>query len=147
MGSFLNVTVMWFIIGFVLFLLEFVVPGFILFFFGVGAWVVAVVTLFTDISVSLQLAIFLGTSLLTVLLIRNWVTKKLGMNDTRASGLEDEFIGKPATAETAIGPGMNGKVTFKGTSWDASSEDIIAPGEVVTIAAYRSILLIVKSNK
>lgn len=29
----------WFIIGLVLFLLELVLPGFVIFFFGVGAWV------------------------------------------------------------------------------------------------------------
>ena len=30
----MNITVLWFIVGFIFFLLEFIVPGFILFFFG-----------------------------------------------------------------------------------------------------------------
>lgn len=61
--------------------------------------------------------------------------------------LEDEFLGKTGKAETFIGPGQIGKVDFKGTSWDAKSEDIIEKGENVTIIGNDSILLIVKSAK
>ncbi len=61
--------------------------------------------------------------------------------------LEDEFLGKIARAETAIIPGENGKVYFKGTTWQAASQDFIAAGENVTIIGNDSILLIVKSTK
>ena len=57
------------------------------------------------------------------------------------------FLGKIGIAETFIGPGQNGKVDFKGTSWDATSDDIIDKGEQVTIIGNDSILLIVKSTK
>ena len=36
---------MWFILGLILFLLELVIPGFFIFFFGLGAWVTALVCL------------------------------------------------------------------------------------------------------
>lgn len=145
MENFLNSAVIWFVIGLVFFLLEFVIPGFILFFFGVGAWIVAVFSLFTDVSVNVQLALFLASSVLTVLLFRNWVKTKLGMYQSGPQVLEDEFIGKTAKAETNIGPGRSGKVEFKGASWDARSEDSIAKGENVVITDYQSIVLIVKS--
>ena len=61
--------------------------------------------------------------------------------------LEDEFMGKTARAETAISPGENGKVDFKGTSWQAASGDLIEKGENVIIVGNESILLIVKSTK
>lgn len=141
----LNVAVIWFIIGLVFFLLEFVVPGFILFFFGIGAWIVAILSLFLDISINIQLIIFLASSVLTVLLFRNWFRSKFGVDKKSPQVLEDEFIGKTAKAETFIGPGTNGKVYFKGTSWDASSDDTIAAGENVIITGNRSILLIVRS--
>ena len=64
-----------------------------------------------------------------------------------ATEIEDEFIGKIGKAETFIGPGQNGKVDFKGTSWDAKSDDIIEKGENVTVIGNESILLIVKSTK
>ena len=147
MDSFLSAAVLWFIIGFIFFLLEFAIPGFILFFFGLGAWVAALASLMGDISINLQLAIFLGTSILTVLLFRNWVKNKLGMMRASSETLPDEIIGKTATAETNISSGHQGKVYFRGASWQATSEDQIEPGETVQIIGNESIILFVKSTK
>jgi membrane protein implicated in regulation of membrane protease activity len=146
MERYLNAAVIWFIIGFVCFLLEFVLPGLILFFFAVGAWVVAVLSLLIDMSVNTQLILFLASSTLTILLFRKWV-KKIIWAKKHSTELEHEFLGKTGKAETFIGPGQNGKVHFKGTSWDARSEDMIEKGENVTITGNESILLIVKSTK
>lgn len=146
MDSFYNAAVIWFIIGFVLFILEFALPGFIVFFFGVGAWTVAILSLFFDLSINAQLLIFLASSLVTTVLFRKWV-KKLVWSRRDNSEIEDEFIGKTGKAETSIGPGNDGKINFKGTSWDARSEDIIAKGEIVVITGNESILLLVKSTK
>ena len=146
MESFQNAAVIWFIIGFVCFLLEFIVPGLILFFFAVGAWIVAILSLIFDMGINTQLLIFLATSILTILLFRKWV-KKIIWTKKHSTELEDEFLGKTGKAETSISPGRNGKVDFKGTSWDAKSEDVIEKGENVTIVGNDSILLIVKSAK
>ena len=141
-----NAAVIWFIAGFILFLLEFVIPGLILFFFAIGAWVVAILSLFVVLTINEQLIIFLGSSLLTILLFRKWV-KKLVWSKKYFSEIEDEFLGRTAIAQTFIAPGKNGKVDFKGTIWDAMSGDSIEPGENVTIIGNDSILLIVKSTK
>src|SRR6187551_1242905 len=146
MEKFYNAAVLWFIAGFVFFLLEFAFPGLILFFFAVGAWIVAILSLFYDFSINTQLVIFLVSSLLTIVLFRKWV-KKMIWSKKLPTELEDEFIGKTGKAETPIAPHQNGKVNFKGTLWDARSVDIIEPGEAVTIIGNESILLIVKSNK
>lgn len=146
MENFYNAAVLWFIAGFIFFLLEFAVPGLILFFFAVGAWIVAILSLFSDFGINTQLIIFLASSLLTILLFRNWV-KKMIWKKKLPTQLEDEFIGKTGKAESFIGPAQNGKVNFKGTSWDARSEDIIEKGESVTIIGNESILLIVQSKK
>jgi membrane protein implicated in regulation of membrane protease activity len=147
MEDFLNSAVLWFGLGLAFFLLEFLLPGFILFFFGFGAWIVAILTLFTDVSINVQLAIFLASSVLSVLFFRNWVKNRLGGMNNTTQILEDEYIGKIARAETPIAPGLNGKVEFKGASWEACSNDVITPGENVLITETRSILLIVKSTK
>ena len=147
MESFLNAAVIWIIIGFVLFLLEFVLPGLILFFFAVGAWIVAILCLFLDLSINEQLIIFLISSVVTILLLRKWLSKILWKRKHSTELLEDEFLGKTAKAETAISPGENGKVDFKGTTWQAASEDTIEKGENVIIIGNESILLLVKSTK
>jgi membrane protein implicated in regulation of membrane protease activity len=147
MKDFFNDSVIWFGLGLACFLFEFMLPGFILFFFGVGAWIVALLTLFLDVSINVQILLFLASSVLTVLLFRNWLKQKFGMNEQTPQLLENEFVGKIARAETVIAPGLRGKVEFKGASWDASSVDTIAVGESVIIVETRSILLIVKSTK
>jgi membrane protein implicated in regulation of membrane protease activity len=147
MNEILDSKLVWVCIGFILFALEFAVPGFILFFFGIGAWVVAVICFFIDISINTQIIIFIGSSLITVLLFRNWVRQKLGGSGVNFQQLEDEYIGKVAKAETSIGPGKNGKVEFKGTSWEANSDDTILAGENVIITETKSIKLTVKSIK
>jgi membrane protein implicated in regulation of membrane protease activity len=147
MESFLNAPVIWFLIGFAFLLLEFVVPGLILFFFAVGAWFVAILCLFFDPSINIQLVVFLSVAILTILFFRKWATNLLWSKKHSTELMEDEFLGKTAIAESYIGPGQNGKVNFKGTNWDAFSEDIIQNGENVIIIGNDSILLIVKSTK
>lgn len=147
MESFLNNAVIWFGLGLALFLLEFLLPGFILFFFGLGAWIVAIATFFFDISINTQLIVFLVSSVLSVLLFRNWVKRRFGMGQTVSSMLPDEFVGKIAVAETIILPGKKGRVEFRGTEWDACSEETISPGENVIITRIDSILLYVKPTK
>ncbi len=61
--------------------------------------------------------------------------------------LDDEFLGKTAIAESDISPNNNGRINFKGTSWEATSDDNISKGENVTITGNDSIVLIVKSTK
>lgn len=147
MDIFYDAAVIWFLIGFIFFILEFVLPGLIVFFFGVGAWIVAIITFFTDISINSQLIIFLASSIVTTLIFRNWLKKLIWRKKHSTELMEDEFLGKTGRAETAISPFQKGKVAFKGTTWDAHSEDIIEKGETVTIIGNESILLIVKSTK
>jgi membrane protein implicated in regulation of membrane protease activity len=146
MKIFENVAVLWFVAGFVLFLLEFIVPGLILFFFGVGAWIVAILSLFVDLSINTQIILFLAAAVITIVLFRRSM-KNFLWTRKQSSEIEDEFIGKTGIADTLIAPGQIGKVSFKGTTWDASSEDTILPGEHVTIIGNESILLLVKSTK
>lgn len=147
MDKLLNPPLIWFVIGFVLFLLEFAVPGLILFFFAIGAWVVAILTLFMDLSINSQLLIFLGTSLFTVALFRKWVKRIIESRKQSSAFIDDEFIGKTGRVEIPIAPGRNGKISFRGASWDACSEENIGEGEQVTIIGNKSIVLIVKSTK
>ncbi len=141
-----NAALMWFIAGFILFILEFVTPGLILFFFAVGAWLVSILLLFVDLPVNSQLILFLIGSLATLVLFRKWLKKVIWIK-RHSSEIEDEFVGKTAIAETFIGPGHEGKVQFRGTSWNAISDDTIEKGENLIIMGNLSIKLIVRSAK
>jgi membrane protein implicated in regulation of membrane protease activity len=98
-----NAAVLWFIAGFVFFLLEFVVPGLILFFFAVSAWLVAILVLLFDFSINTQLVIFLTGSILTILLFRKWV-KQIIWTKKNSTELEDEFLGRTAKLKRILAP-------------------------------------------
>ncbi len=143
MDFFNNAAVIWFIAGFVLFLIEFGVPGLIFFFFGVGAWITALVFLITGIDFNFKMVVFLASSVVFLLVFRKWM-KNLLWSKKNSSEIEDEFVGKIGMALSAISPGRDGKVDFKGTVWDARADEAIDAGEQVIVTGNDSILLIVK---
>ena len=55
--EFLKPELIWFLIGLVLLLMEFAIPGLVVLFFGIGAWVVAGVCLLTDILGKIKFAV------------------------------------------------------------------------------------------
>ena len=134
--------VIWFATGFVLLLLEFVSPGIIIIFFGIGAWIVAVLLLFLDLSINLQLIIFIISSILLLVSLRKWFRGLFGTDSPPVkseSELTDEFIGKHATVSHEISPQIGGKIEFRGTVWDAQADETIAAGAVVEIIAKHNI--------
>jgi len=135
----------WFIIGLVLFLLELVLPGFVIFFFGVGAWFTALVCLIFHPGTDIQILIFAIVSLLSLVALRRMIQKKVFYGKTDNSVLvEDEFTGREARAVTDIQPGKKGKVEFKGTVWSAESDAEIYEGDIVIIERKDNFNLIVK---
>jgi len=137
----------WFIIGLVLFLLELVIPGFFIFFFGLGAWVTALVCLLGDpVSITnLQIIIFAVISGLSLIALRRIIQRKFFYSkDNLSEGVEDEFTGREAVATTRFGSGRMGKVEFKGTTWNAESKSEIKEGDRVIITKKDSITLIVE---
>lgn len=138
----------WFFIGLVLFLLELVIPGFFIFFFGLGAWVTALVCLIGEPGTNLQIIIFAVTSVLTLVALRRIIQKKFFYSkDKLSEEVEDEFTGKEAHATTDIGPDKDGKVEFKGTTWKAESKHEIAEGQIVIITEKENFKLFVKPKK
>lgn len=137
--------VVWFIIGLALFLLELVLPGFVIFFFGVGAWITALLCLFAHVSTNLQIIVFAITSVLSLLALRKIIQRKFFYSKVdRSSAVEDEFTGKEAIAATNFGTEKKGKVEFKGTTWNAESEAEIKKGQTVIILEKESFKLIVE---
>lgn len=135
----------WFVLGLVLFLLELALPGFFIFFFGLGAWVTALICLAGEPSTNLQMVIFAVTSVLSLVLLRRIIQKKLFYsNDNRSEKIEDEFTGNEALALNGFSSGTEGNVEFKGTTWKAESISEIKEGQRVIIIEKKNFKLIVK---
>ena len=136
---------LWFLAGLIMLILEFLMPGLIIFFFGIGALVVAVICYFTDISLNIQMSIFLAASILLLLVLRQWM-KRAFLGHLHANGLLSEFTGEKAVVTKQIDPVAGGRVDFHGISWNAQAEELISEGTVVEVIGKNNITLKVRKH-
>lgn len=143
--------ILWFVVGLILILLEFVVPGVVLAFFGIGAWIVSLLV-YLDILPSLtsQLIIFSVASLTLLFSLRRWVKDKFFGHISGAQDLSqnlNEFVGKKVHVLSDVVPGRSeGMVEFKGTNWSAVSDEEIKSGETAVIVKNDGLILIIKKE-
>ena len=138
----------WFLVGLVLLVAEFMIPGLVVFFFGVGAIVVAVICLFVDTSLNTELIIFIVSSVLLLVLLRQWLKGMFfGHVKARQDLREDlrEFVGERAVVKERITAKLAGKVELHGTDWAAEADAEIAEGTVVEVIGKDNITLKVKA--
>ena len=149
--DFLKPELIWFLVGLLLLIFEFMLPGLIIAFFGVGAWLVALLCLLSDYvqgSINTQLIIFILASVLSLLCLRRWlkgifmghIVSKQDMTENL-----EEFMGQRAVVIETITPKAGGKVEFHGTNWAAFADVEIAEGSVVEIIGKENITLKVKA--
>lgn len=144
MDIFSDPAVIWFLIGLGLLLLELILPGLVILFFGAGAWVTALVCAITDINLDWQILIFLVASLLGLVLLRKYLKKRFfSRTDKEVQDQLEEFIGRKAKAIEEFKEGA-GKVEFKGTRWSARCDEPVSKGDWVIIQSKDSLTLNVK---
>ena len=146
-----NPTIVWFLLGLILVFLEFAVPGVILIFFGVGAWVVALSTyLRLTGSIESQVLLFTITSIVLLASFRRWIKDKFYGHVSDVQDLTqnlNEFIGKSVVVIKDVIPGKpGGKVEFKGAEWSAVSDEYIKNGEWAIITELNGLTLKIKSK-
>ncbi len=138
---------LWFLFGLVLMLSEIITPGFVLIFFGVGAWIISLMLwLGVPISFTSQLFIFLITSVMLLVVFRRFGNKyfKGKVSKPDASRSIDDIKGERAIALSDIDPSIGGKVEFHGTLWNAESVVAIAKGASVEVLERNNLTLKVK---
>ena len=141
--------VFWLSLGLLLAVSEFVVPGFVIIFFGAGAFVTGLVKLlWSGLPDSLALLLFALFSLGSLLIFRRtWVGGKVLRDDgTRNEGDVDETcIGRKVSVVEAIAPGKAGKVELNGANWTAEADEELETGAVATVTERRGLTLVVKA--
>ncbi len=136
---------MWLIIGTSFFVLEMAVPGFVLFFFGLAAWLTAIGCYFFPWSVNIQLAVFLLLSMVCLFSLRGFV-EQVFTGDKKDEG-DDTLLahgGEKCQVTKGIIPPAEGQVKFAGTFWRAEADEEIKEGAVVEITKQNNLLITVK---
>ena len=149
--EFIRPELIWFLVGLIMLLLEFTLPGLIIFFFGVGAWITATVcylSAYVHGSINAQLLIFLISSILSLLVLRKWLKGIFhGHSELEQDLMKDmeEFIGQRAVVVAKILPKVGGKIEFHGTNWKAEADMEIEEGVIVEIISKDNLTLKVKA--
>ena len=141
--------VFWLSLGLILAVSEFVVPGFVIIFFGVGAFVTGIVKMiWAGLPDTLALLLFALFSLGSLLLFRKSFAggKVVRDGDAKDGGdIDETCVGRKVSVVEAIAPGKAGKVELNGANWNAEAEEALASGATAVVSERRGLTLVVKA--
>ena len=143
-----NCAWLWIYAGAALMLLELVVPGFVLCFFGLSAATVGVLRFAFGEAFTLtwQLAAFSAFSVLYIVLLRRYLKKVFvgGKVETRTD-FDNESVGRAGKVTEAINPPLSGRVLIGDAEWTAVADRAIAAGADVRVVAQNNLTMKVEA--
>ena len=138
---------LWLIIAGLFFIGEIATVGFLIFWFGVGALIAMIVSLFTS-NIIIQTTIFIISSTILIFATKPFVKKFADVKKTNTNVYS--IIGKKALVIKTIDPIHSvGQIKLNGEVWTAESDNqqIIEEGTEVEILEIKGVKAIVKSVK
>lgn len=138
----------WALLGVVLVLAEFAMPGVVLLFFGVAALLIAVALWAgVEMSVNVQILIFGALAIGLVAGARERVkTWFYGKSEHAREGVETLAPGTQVTALSDFVDGA-GLVSYRGARWNAECADPVISGQRLWIVGRRSLVLEVSASR
>jgi membrane protein implicated in regulation of membrane protease activity len=142
----MNMATIWLISAILLIVSEFVIPGFVIIFFGVGALAASAVAFFTDASLAAQGWVFVIASVLSLVLGRRFFKTALHgkLELSHGDADDDGIVGSVVVVTAAINPPQPGRVEVHGADWKAVANRPIAAGESVKVISRDNITLTVE---
>lgn len=138
---------LWLIIAGLFFIGEIATVGFLIFWFGIGALIAMIVSLFTT-NIIIQTAVFLISSTILIFATKPFVKKFADVKKTNTNVYS--IIGKKALVIRTIDPIHSvGQIKLNGEVWTAESEsnEIIEEGLEVEVLEIKGVKAIVKPVK
>lgn len=133
---------MWMYIGAFLMLAELMLPGFVIFFFGLSAVTVGLFrfALGEPFTLMWQLAAFSAFAILYLAVLRRLLAK-LFSGDTETSSLafRQELVGRVGSVASAINPQTGGRVMIGDAEWNAVADGPIEAGADVKVVAQENL--------
>lgn len=145
--SFIDPALYWLIIGVMLFFLELALPGFVLFFFGLAAIITALAAWLTPIALAWQLGLFIVTSVVSLLTLRDVIQKNFftpqqsDINDEPDEDVMYAVPGERAVVGVTIVPPAEGRINYSGSSWRATADEKIEEGEIVAVVRQNNLVI------
>ena len=137
----------WVIAGLLLILLEFAIPGFIIFFFGAGALLIALLQWLVPAPLAWQLIAWAALSAALLFGCRYFMPQVFcGTAAKKPVDADEQFTeeGENAVVVEAAAAGAYGKVEFQGSLWQARFETEHAAGDRVTVVRRENLTLYIR---
>ena len=139
----MSIYLIWFLIGVGFLVFEMISPVFILFFFGMGAWITSLVTAFIpELNFNQQIIVFSVSSLLLLLFLRNYLQNIFYGNqnlvEEQYNNIEEDVS---AIVTKDIPKGGFGEIKFRGTFYKAKNKD-----SNIEVSKGTSVLVLKKGN-
>lgn len=127
----------WFLIGAVFIIAEFIMPTFIMFFFAIGAILVSAITAFSDITINSQIILFAIFSVLSLLLLRSYVKNIFRgfqfRGEDKYSHNTNDTDGSIAIVSKPVIENGFGEIKYKGTYFKAQADAHIPKDQMVKV--------------
>jgi len=141
----------WAVIGIACIGLEMLMPGFVIFFFGLGALLTALCSLIPGVESALwlQILIFVVFSISSIVFLRRHFARIFAGSvfDSSRETEEKADAGEIAEVTEPIGPDAAGRIRFRGTTWKAlSTGGVIPAGTRVRIVTRKGMEYIVEPS-
>ena len=148
--DFLSAGWIWLYIGAGLMLAEILIPGFVVFFFGLSAATLGVLLLAVpgdvfDLTMAWQLALFSLFSVLYLVTLRRYLKSVFLGDSEEGLSATDEFAGRLGEVVTDIAPGVPGRVMLGDAEWDAVAVAPLTAGTKVKILSRKNLTLTVEA--
>lgn len=115
----------WIVAGAVLIVLELIVPGMVLVFLGAGALLVALLVWLGLVQTWVaSITTWFIASLVLLLVLRGFFQRFIsGDAETQSTDEDFDTYGKVVDVVEAIGPDKEGRIRYRGTTWQAACYD------------------------
>ena len=148
--NFLGAGWIWLYIGAGLMLAEILVPGFVMFFFGLSAATVGLLMLAIpadafDLTLTWQFALFSLFSIVYLVTLRRYAKSVFLGDSEKGKAAVDEFAGRIGEVVTPIASGVPGRVMVGDAEWNAVSSAPIAAGAKVKVLSRSNLTLAVEA--
>ena len=140
----MNLSLLWLIAGIILILSEFIIPGFIICFFGASAIITSILYWFIPaLTFAWQILLFAVLGVLLLIACRRYMPGVFkGKENGSDRDIDDDNVsGSTRVCRADIAPGVPGKVEFRGSLWNAISSDTIPAGSRCIIKSRNNITL------
>lgn len=134
----LSAPVIWTVIGVALIVLEALVPGLMILFFGLGALVTALAAFVFDVGTTGQLLIFSLASVTSLLALRKTLARIFqGQSHKEQERIAriNSLLGAQGVILEDIPAGATGRVKLRGTSYTARADEPLSTGTAVRVVA------------